>query len=666
MGIGYAAFSSKLNITGTSNITSTWDVRITNIESELHGAEDIEEPSYDNTNGLYASFSTGLKMPGDYALYTVTIENRGSVDARIEKINTYYKENKYITFTLSGLTKGDVIKGKETKELQVKVEFNSDVTRIEENISVDLDISIDVAQDSDNPLPANDYYVTYDYQTNGGESTNAVNDYVAEGSNVNLEYTATKAGYEFMGWNTDKGATVGLESYRMPSNNVTLYAIFRKIDTTPPVISNISTSSTTSSITVVTTAIEEDGEIVKYEYKIDNEEYVEGESNTYTFTGLAQNTNHTIKVRVTNRDNLQVESEEYNVSTKELNVPTFSEEETDNGKSVTITYPEGEGLTYDYQKDSGSWTTAIQNQKVEFTESGTLVARVSDGTNTVNTSTYAVEIAPLGNDLVDQAGTVTSGDGLYKDAYEENVYTYRGSNPNNYITFNGESWRIISVNTSDNTMKIIRSSVLEDRVYDNDNGRYSSSGYCNYNDYCNIYGSTSSLYNSSGSAISTLARQVNGTKYQLPSKESEISTYLNGTYYNSLNATARSMIVNGEYKAAPVSSSSISDISTQIGYANEAIWKGKVGLLDATEYMRATTGSSVKSNNWLHISDYYWTMSPDSYGPSYRVWIVISGGGFGSYNAYNSLGVRPVVTLSSNIQITGGTGTSSSPYTLAY
>ena len=173
MGIGYAAFSSQLNITGTSNITSTWDVRITNIESELHGAEDIEEPSYDNTNGLYASFNTGLKRPGDYALYTVTIENRGSVDARIEKINTYYKENKYITFTLSGITKGDVIKGKETTQLQVKVEFNSDVTSIEENISVDLDISIDVAQDSDNPLPANDYYVTYDYSTNGGESTNA-------------------------------------------------------------------------------------------------------------------------------------------------------------------------------------------------------------------------------------------------------------------------------------------------------------------------------------------------------------------------------------------------------------------------------------------------------------------------------------------------------------
>ena len=62
MGIGYAAFSSKLNITGTSNITSNWDVRITNIESELNGATDLEAPSYDNTNGMYASFHTGLSL----------------------------------------------------------------------------------------------------------------------------------------------------------------------------------------------------------------------------------------------------------------------------------------------------------------------------------------------------------------------------------------------------------------------------------------------------------------------------------------------------------------------------------------------------------------------------------------------------------------------------
>ncbi len=678
MGIGYAAFSSKLNITGTSNITSTWDVRITNIESELHGAEDIEEPSYDNTNGLYASFSTGLKRPGDYALYTVTIENRGSVDARIEKINTYYKENKYITFTLSGITKGDVIKGKETKQLQVKVEFNSDVTSIEENISVSLDISIDVAQDSDNPLPANDYYVTYDYSTNGGESTNAVNDYVAEGSNVNLEYTATKAGYEFIGWNTDKGATVGVDSLNMPSNNVTLYAIFRTIDTTPPVINNVSTSSTTSSITIVTTASEDIGEIVKYEYKIDNEEYITGDSNTYTFTGLTQNTSHKIKVRVTNRDNLQVESEEYSVSTKELNVPTFSEEETDNGKTVTISYPEGEGLVYEYQKDSGEWQPATQSQKVEFTKSGTLVARVSDGTNVITSSTYAVEIASLGNDLVESAGVVSSGDGLYKDAYEDNVYTYRGANPNNYVTFNGEQWRIISANTSDNTIKIIRNVVFEDRAFDtNSNGRYDGQ-YCNNSSYgCNIYGSNSTLYDTNLNPITTLGRTYNGTKYQLPSKESEISTYLNGTYYNGLNETARSMVKqDAVYKVGVLKYESGQTISADISQVNAAKWKGKVGLIDATEYVRASTYSSCtdvdagydrtncKNNNWMYLIDYWWTMSPYSGSGSYCVWIVRSDDFYYGY-ARSLGGVRPVVTLSPEVKITGGDGSSTNAYQLS-
>ena len=31
MAVGYSAFKTNLNITGTSNITSVWDVRITNV-----------------------------------------------------------------------------------------------------------------------------------------------------------------------------------------------------------------------------------------------------------------------------------------------------------------------------------------------------------------------------------------------------------------------------------------------------------------------------------------------------------------------------------------------------------------------------------------------------------------------------------------------------------
>ena len=62
-----------------------------------------------------------------------------------------------------------------------------------------------------------------------------------------------------------------------------------------------------------------------------------------------------------------------------------------------------------------------------------------------------------GDTIIDSVDIVTSGDGLYKDEYEEGKYTYKGKNPNNYITFNGEKagWRIISIN-KDKTIKIIK------------------------------------------------------------------------------------------------------------------------------------------------------------------------------------------------------------------
>ncbi len=264
--------------------------------------------------------------------------------------------------------------------------------------------------------------------------------------------------------------------------------------------------------------------------------------------------------------------------------------------------------------------------------------------------------------------TVTSGDGLYKDSYEENVYTYRGNNPNNYVTFNGETWRIVSINTNNETIKIIRSSVLSDMAYDtSNNGRFvSSSQYCNAIS-CNIYGSLNSLYDTNGNKITTLARPINGTAYMLPSKESEISTYLNGTYYNTLNSTAKNMIVNGDYKAAILDSTTFSqtNISTQIGNIKKAIWKGKVGLLDATEYMRATTGSSVSSDNWLHIGDAYWTMSGRSINASNLVWVIHSDGDIWYLNSSNSYGVRPVLTLSADVKIKSGNGTSGAPYQLS-
>ena len=48
MAVGYATFATNLNIKGTTNVASNWDVRITNITSKniVGTASNLEEPSY--------------------------------------------------------------------------------------------------------------------------------------------------------------------------------------------------------------------------------------------------------------------------------------------------------------------------------------------------------------------------------------------------------------------------------------------------------------------------------------------------------------------------------------------------------------------------------------------------------------------------------------------
>ncbi|MDR0782982.1 MAG: InlB B-repeat-containing protein, partial [Propionibacteriaceae bacterium] len=72
------------------------------------------------------------------------------------------------------------------------------------------------------------YKVTYDFGTNGGSSATAGSAVVVPGAAVSLAVTASKAGWVFVGWNTDKDATVGLTSLSMPGSDVTLFAIFKK------------------------------------------------------------------------------------------------------------------------------------------------------------------------------------------------------------------------------------------------------------------------------------------------------------------------------------------------------------------------------------------------------------------------------------------------------
>ena len=151
---------------------------------------------------------------------------------------------------------------------------------------------------------------------------------------------------------------------------------------------SISTTVTTNSITAIgnATAL---SDIVKYEFSVDGGKtwINEKEDKIHTFTKLIQGTTYNITLRVTSESGKQATTTKA-VTTKTIPLPTFTESGVD-PKTVTITYPNGCGDTYKcwYQKDNGQEVEVTsKTAKVKFTDDGTVIAKVSDGTNSVSSS----------------------------------------------------------------------------------------------------------------------------------------------------------------------------------------------------------------------------------------------------------------------------------------
>jgi len=75
--------------------------------------------------------------------------------------------------------------------------------------------------------PPGEYAIVYNFARNGGTSATAATVTAPGGVMVDLSPTATKADWDFVGWNTDERATTGITPFNVTSN-VTLYAIYRK------------------------------------------------------------------------------------------------------------------------------------------------------------------------------------------------------------------------------------------------------------------------------------------------------------------------------------------------------------------------------------------------------------------------------------------------------
>ena len=265
-------------------------------------------------------------------------------------------------------------------------------------------------------------------------------------------------------------------------------------------------------------------------------------------------------------------------------------------------------------------------------------------------------------------------------------YRYYGANPNNYVTFNGETWRIIGAfnNVDDGTgkkeirLKIIRNDSIGSYSYDSSASTVNSGNGVNDWSKADLNTELNTLYYNSTS----------GTCYN-GSKNASTTCDFSST---GLKSEARNMIDNAVYHLGGSSSyeglyandyytfergTTVYSCSTDDGACPRATtWTGKVGLMYPSDYAYATdlslcttsgynynTSSNCYGKDWLYNSAYQWNIAPYS-SDAYNVFYVGSTGYVGKIYARSTRGVRPAVYLKSNVAIVSGEGTSSNPYQL--
>lgn len=336
---------------------------------------------------------------------------------------------------------------------------------------------------------------------------------------------------------------------------------------------------------------------------------------------------------------------------------------------------------------------------VDFNE--TNMSKEIEITLTYEQSDDGVPVGPIPSDGVDMGGQnvelVTSGDGLYEDQYEDGRYVYRGSEPNNYIQFNNELWRIIAKET-DGTYKIIRDEILPQNAnytpmaYDVENHRLTENNtYCTNPQWgCGVF-----------AAVSGTFQTPDGKYSGTVTEDSSIKEYLNNTYYPTLNGTAKTQVQSHTFNIGSVQFLDVSgNDSIQKNIAGEKMyqWTGNVGLVNVSDLLRASTNIACTSatdemnavmqevrketcgsylTTMSPINEElggigYWTMnafSAESDDDSDYVWgaaFAQGVGGFGNDNAGNdnNNGARPVLYLKSDIEITGGDGTKGNPFVI--
>lgn len=145
MSVGYAAFASQLKLDeGRAEIVGDWQVEITKIEAtNIVGQADAG--TYSNTIST-ASFDADLKQPGDAVTYTVTVENKGSIDARLDNATFTEQVDGSSAIIYTTTNPGETLAAGASTTFTVTVTYDSTVTEVPEVTSKTITAIIDYVQ----------------------------------------------------------------------------------------------------------------------------------------------------------------------------------------------------------------------------------------------------------------------------------------------------------------------------------------------------------------------------------------------------------------------------------------------------------------------------------------------------------------------------------------
>ena len=330
-----------------------------------------------------------------------------------------------------------------------------------------------------------------------------------------------------------------------------------------------------------------------------------------------------------------------------------------NGK-VSNTFPSKGLYQIDITCDNADGVWDIDNWKLDIKNiTGNVSCNVSFTSNpkllsnVVNTTSTSGEV---------------SGNGfIYKP--DENGVRYKGNNPNNYIWYNKELYRIIgktpvctAVNTdgtcstwnNNGLVKIIRNDSIGGLVYNAN--ETSSSTWVGSTIQKNLNECFLEKINSrNNTTCATYCYSYYDSSYKPVAKcdYTQNGIASSGDYYN--------MIYDGVYWNIGVTGSTSTSGSTQYTKEKASLTSTtlKIGLMYASDYGYAMNSTNDYKNNWLFTKGYEWTMT--AYGSSPPVYVNLNGR-LSSVYAYRGYAVRPVLYLKSNVYVISGDGSEGNPY----